>query len=89
MQIAELLPYDPIYSKLRSCNPFEAEYMDYVNLLKNGLTAEQAVVKLKLSNPPLLGLRVIETCKKMEAGTIELIQRLFCGGITTNMLCQL
>ena len=26
--------------------------MDYVNLLKNGLTTEQAVIKLKLSKPP-------------------------------------
>ena len=47
----ELFPYDAFYSKLRSCNPFEAEYMDYVILLKSGLTTEQAVVKLKLSTP--------------------------------------
>ena len=34
----------------------EAEYTDYVNLLKNGLTTEQAVVKLKLSKPPPTGI---------------------------------
>ena len=52
MQNTELPPYDDFYSKLRSCNPLEAEYTDYVNLLKSGLSTEQAVVKLKLSKPP-------------------------------------
>ena len=52
MQNTELPPYDASYSKLRSCNPLEAEYTDYVNLLKSGLTTQQAVVKLKLSKPP-------------------------------------
>ena len=56
MQITELAPYDAFYSKFRSCNPLETEYMDYVNLLKNGLTTEQAVVKLKLSKPPPTGI---------------------------------
>ena len=44
-------PHDAFYSKLRSCNRLEAEYTDYVNFLKSGLTTEQAVVKLKLSKP--------------------------------------
>ena len=48
IQNIELPPYDAFYSKLRSCNPLEAEYTDYVNLLKSGLTTEQAVVKLRL-----------------------------------------
>ena len=45
-----------LFSKLRSCNPLEAEYTDYVNLLKSGLTTEQAVVKLKLSKQPPTGI---------------------------------
>ena len=56
MQNTELPPYDASYSKLRSCNPLEAKYTDYVNLLKSGLTTEQAVVKLKLSKPPPTGI---------------------------------
>ena len=56
MQNTELPPYDAFYSKLRSSNPLEAEYADYVNLLKNGLTTEQAVVKLKPSKPPPTGI---------------------------------
>ena len=52
MHKTELPPYNAFYSKLRSCNPLEAEYTDYANLLKSGLTKEQAVVKLKLSKPP-------------------------------------
>ena len=34
LQNTELPPYDALYSKLRSCNPLEAEYTDYVNLWK-------------------------------------------------------
>ena len=56
MQKTEPPPYDAFYSKLRSCNPPQAEYTDYVNLLKSGLTTEQAVVKLKLSKPPPTGI---------------------------------
>ena len=56
MQNTELPPYDAFYSKLRSCNPLEAEYTDYFNSLKSGLTTEQAVVKLKLSKPPPTGI---------------------------------
>ena len=55
MQNTELPPYDAFYSKLRSCSPLEAEYADYVNVLKSGLTTEQAVVKLNLSKPPPTG----------------------------------
>ena len=47
IQDTELPPYDAFYSKLRSCNPLEAQNADYVNLLKIGLTTEQAVVKVK------------------------------------------
>ena len=55
MQNPELPPYDAFYSKLRSCNPLETKYRDYVNLFKSGLTKEQAVIKLKLSKPPPTG----------------------------------
>ena len=51
-QKTEFPPFDVFYSKLHSCNHLEVEYTDYVNLLKSGLTTEQAVVKLKLSQPP-------------------------------------
>ena len=64
MQNTELHPYDAFYSKLPSCNPLETEYTDYVNLLKSGLTTEQAVIKLKLSKPPRLELRIIITCNR-------------------------
>ena len=56
MQNPELPPYDAFYSKLRSCNPLENEYTEYVNLLKSRLTTEQAVIKLKLSRPPPTGI---------------------------------
>ena len=56
LQNSQRPPYDAFYSKLRSCNPLEAEYTDYANLLKSELTTEQAVVKLKLSKPPSTGI---------------------------------
>ena len=40
MQNTELFPYDNFYSKLRSCNPLETGYTEYVNHLKSGLTPE-------------------------------------------------
>ena len=43
-------------SKLRSCKPLEAEHNEYFNILKNGLTTELAVVKLKISKPPPTGV---------------------------------
>ena len=52
MQNTELPTNVAFYSKLRSCKALGAEYTEYVYLLKNGLTTEQAVVKLKLSKPP-------------------------------------
>ena len=49
-------PYVAFYSKVRSCNPLEAEYTDYINLLKSRLTTEEAVVKLEPSKPPATGI---------------------------------
>ena len=56
--ITGLPPYDAFYSKLRICNPLEKEHMDYVNLLKSGLTTEQASIKLKPSKPPPTGIEI-------------------------------
>ena len=89
MQIKERPPYDAFYSKLRSFNPLEAELTDYVNLFKSGLTTEQAVVKLKLSKPPLMGLGIINTCFKYGSRNKWAPSKSFCGGITIKMLCQL
>ena len=49
MQNTEFPPYDAFYSKLRRCNPLEAEHTEYVIVVKCGMTVEQAVAKLKLS----------------------------------------
>ena len=56
MQITDIPPSDAFYSKLRSCNLLEAAYTDYVNLLKSGLTTEQADVNLKLTMSPPTGI---------------------------------
>ena len=53
MQNPKLTPYDTFCSKLRSCKPLETKYADCIDILKSGLTTEQAVIKLKLSKPPL------------------------------------
>ena len=58
MQNTDVPPYDAFYSKFPSCNPLEAEYTDYVSLLKSGLTREQAVVKLKISKQPPTGKEI-------------------------------
>ena len=56
MHNTELPHMTPFYKKLRSYNPLEAEYTEYVNLLKSGLTTEQAILKLKLSKPLPTGI---------------------------------
>ena len=56
VQNTELPPNAACYRKLRSCNPLEAEYTDYVNLLKNGLTTQQAIVTSKPSKPLPTGI---------------------------------
>ena len=65
MQNTEFPPYDASYSKLRSCNPLEAEYTDYVNLLKSRLTTKQAVIKLKLLKPPATGIENYQYLQKI------------------------
>ena len=52
--------------------PLETEYAEYVNLLKNGVTAEQAVVKLKLSKSPPTGFesyQYLQQIRKQEKMT--------------------
>ena len=58
MQNTEPSTYDAFYSKFRSCNPLEAEYTDFFNLLKSRLTIEQAIVKLELAKPPPTGIEI-------------------------------
>ena len=60
MQKTKPSPYYASYGKLRSCNPPEAEDMDYVNLLKGGVNTEQAVIKLRLSKPPRTGIETYQ-----------------------------
>ena len=45
MQNTYFPPYEAFHSKLRSCNTVEAEYTDWVNPSKGGLTTEKALVK--------------------------------------------
>ena len=56
MQNEVLAPYYAVHSKLRKCNPLEAQYTDNFNLLKGGVTTEEAVIKLKLSKQPITGI---------------------------------
>ena len=77
MQKTEIHPYDTFYIKFRSCNPLAAEYLDYVNLLKSGLTTEQAVVKIKLSKPPLIGTENYQYLHQIWKQENDLIQRFF------------
>ena len=88
MQNTELPPNDAFYSKLRSCNPLEAEYTDYVNLLKSGLTTEQAVVKLNLSKPPPTGIENSQYLQQILKHEQMSSFKDFFAGITIKMLCQ-
>ena len=89
MQNTEIPPYGVFCIKLRNCSPLETKYTDFVYLLINGLTTEQVVIKLELSKPPLLELRVIITCNKHDSKKKSAHSRTFCGGKTIKMLYQL
>ena len=88
MQNTALPPYGAFYSKLRSCNPLEAEYTDYVNLLKSGLITEQALVKLNYQSHPLLGLKIFNNCNESESWNQLDHSGTFCAGITIKILCE-
>ena len=78
MQNPELPPYDAFYSKLRSCNPLETEYTDYVNLLNSGLnhiTSRYQTETVKAN--PYWNWELSLLATDMEARTNELIQGLF------------
>ena len=55
MNSSELPPYDAFFSKLRNVNPLDKDYSDYKNLLGSGLKTEEALSKMKLSQPPPSG----------------------------------
>ena len=56
MKNTKFLPFDASYSKFRSCYPVEAEYNEYVDLLRSGMTTEQHIVKLNLPKPSSTGV---------------------------------
>ena len=89
MQQTELPPCDAFYSKLRSCNPLETEYMGYVNLLKSVLTTEEAVIKSKLSKQPPTGNAIYQYLqqiwKQEQMSSFEVFLRWY----NKKMLCQL
>ena len=61
----EFSPYDTLYSKIHSSDPLEAEYNEYGNLLKSGVTTDQAVIELKLSKPPPTGVENYQYLKEI------------------------
>ena len=55
MNNKELPPDDSFFSILRNSNPLEKEYNDFENPVNSGLTAEQAVAKLRMDRIPPTG----------------------------------
>ena len=65
LQNTDLPAYDTFYSKLRSCDLFEAEYNDCLDLMKSGLTTDQAVIRLRnYQCHRLQELRTINSCQR-------------------------
>ena len=65
LQNSERPPYEASLSKLRRCNLLEAEYMEYVILMNNEMTTEQAPSKLKLSKPLPAGVAKNQHLQKL------------------------
>ena len=60
LQKTKFPTYGYFYSKLRCSNPSEAVFNDFVDLLINGVTTEQAVRKFNLSKPPPTGFDIYQ-----------------------------
>ena len=65
-QKTELPLYDAFSCKLCNCNSLESEHTDYLNLLKNELIREQAVIKMKLSKPHAAGIENHQYLQQMK-----------------------
>ena len=86
MQNTELPPYHAFYCKFCSCNLLEAKHKDHVDLLKIGMTTEQAIVNLKLPKPAATVVDnyqyLHQNCKQQQNNSFKC----FCAGILINML---
>ena len=85
LQNTELPPYGALYSKLQSCNPVEAEYTHYANLLKSGLTTGKGVVKLNLLKPPPTGNEIYQYLQQIRKQEQMSSVEDFCGGRKMKM----
>ena len=55
MNNKELPPYDSFFSIVRNSNPLEKDYNDFQNIVKSGLSTDQAVSKLRMDRIPRTG----------------------------------
>ena len=90
MQNSEIPPYDAFYSKLRSCYSLEAEYTDYVRLLKVDWPQNKPSSNRNYQSHSLLELRIIiNCCNRYGSENNWAHSRTFCGGITIKIMWQL
>ena len=89
MQYTELPAYVALYSRLCNFNLFGTQYTNHVNLLKDRLNREQAVITLKQSKPPPTANEKYQHLQQIWKQEQYVHSKSFCGGITTRMFCQL
>ena len=88
IQSKELPLYDAFYCKLLSCNAIEAEYTDYVHLIKKWIDYSGSQYQIEaIEAHPLLGLAINKTCIKLGSRNKWSHSKSFCGIITNQMLC--
>ena len=86
MQNTELPPYHAFYCKFCCCNLLEAEHKDHVDLLKIGMTTEQAIVNLKLPKPAATVVDNYQYLHQKWKQQQNNSFKGFCAGILINML---
>ena len=64
MQNAEPPAYDTFYNKPSGSSLLEAENTVTLHLVRNGMTADEVVVKLELLKPPLTESKTMKTVEK-------------------------
>ena len=89
MQNTELFPYDGFYSKLRNFNPFETDYVDYVNFEK-WIDPSKSPYQIKTIKATTYWKKELSISDNIYGSKNKWVHsKTFCGGITIKMLFQL
>ena len=84
----QIPPDETFFSKRSNNNPRKKDYSDLQNLINGGVTFNEALSKLKLSQRPPIGQENYQNLISVWNKKTCVLSKIFCAGIT-RMLFQL